>query len=189
MKTARETIQHHKTLIEQVRRDHAIESVGKVSEDKIQSHQIELESRDVIEKNKCLYQDAFQRLKGLKSEIEHIKSLMEKRRIRLQKDFDEWYHKMFLVDATVTKTAELRPSQTNDKRTLEKCIHQNESERMIHMNESVNDSQTKTIGKDENTFKLPPSARLTGNKETDDDIIAFYKAKEALHARSKIRFT
>lgn len=37
------------------------------------------------------------------------------------------------------------------------------------------------------TFRLPPGARLTGNKETDDDIIAFYKAKEALDARNNAR--
>ena len=36
-------------------------------------------------------------------------------------------------------------------------------------------------------FVLPPGARLTGIKETDDDIIAFYKAKEALLARKKSR--
>jgi len=31
--------------------------------------------------------------------------------------------------------------------------------------------------------QLPPGIQLTGNKKTDDDIIAFYKAKEILLAR------
>ena len=52
MKIARERIQHHKTLIEKVRREVAIDSIniGKVTEDQAQSHQIESESRNVIEK-------------------------------------------------------------------------------------------------------------------------------------------
>ena len=35
------------------------------------------------------------------------------------------------------------------------------------------------------SMPLPAGVQLTGNKETDDDIIAFYKAKEALLARSR----
>mmetsp|Transcript_2849 Transcript_2849/g.4087 ORF Transcript_2849/g.4087 Transcript_2849/m.4087 type:complete len:80 (+) Transcript_2849:2051-2290(+) len=32
---------------------------------------------------------------------------------------------------------------------------------------------------------IPPGIKLTGNKQTDTDILAFYKAKEALLARTK----
>ena len=38
--------------------------------------------------------------------------------------------------------------------------------------------------KDDN-IKLPAGVKLTGNKDVDDDIIAFYKAKAELMARSK----
>ena len=36
-------------------------------------------------------------------------------------------------------------------------------------------------------IKLPPGVKLTGNKEADEDIIAFYQAKEALFARTKYK--
>ena len=34
-------------------------------------------------------------------------------------------------------------------------------------------------------FKLPPGIKLTGNKEADDDILAFYRAKELLLRRAE----
>ena len=38
-----------------------------------------------------------------------------------------------------------------------------------------------------NAKLLPPGAQLTGNKETDEDIIAFYRAKEILLSKSANR--
>jgi hypothetical protein len=43
----------------------------------------------------------------------------------------------------------------------------------------VEDNSTNTT-----EFKLPPGIKLTGNKEADDDIIAFYKAKEILLSKA-----
>ncbi len=163
MKAARQIIQHHKALIEKARLDHAIEGINNVGHDEVECHNFESQSKIIIEENKKLYQTAFQKLKGFKSEIEHIKTLMEKRRVKLQKDFDKWYDAMFQQSKGISDKLSMPPQEI--KTTLQKNSRSLE----------------------QTSFKLPPGARLTGNKETDDDIIAFYKAKEALATRSKKR--
>ena len=162
LKAAREKIQQHKRLIEKSRLDFAIDGIVKDGEVEPKCNPIESQSRVEIDKNKNRYQSAFQELKGLKSDIEHIKNLMERHRIKLQKDFDNWYDKMYQEE----KIARVKPSQAPASINL-------------HNQPNKDDGQV--------NFKLPLSARLTGNKETDDDIIAFYKAKEALHSRNKQR--
>lgn len=164
LKAARVKIQQHKHLIEKARLDFAIDGIVKEGEVGPKCNPIESQSRVQIDKNKNIYQSAFQKLKGLKSEIEHIKILMERRQIKLQKDFDNWYDKMCQED----KITIMKSSQAPESIHLKKQPKKDDDQ--VH-------------------FKLPLTARLTGNKETDDDIIAFYKAKEALHSRNKLRET
>lgn len=39
----------------------------------------------------CSYKAMFTRLKGLKIEIEHLQLLLEKAKVKLQKDFEVWW--------------------------------------------------------------------------------------------------
>ncbi len=163
-------------MIEKTRRCAAIEGIGRLGgSNDDESHLVEEESRRAIEGEKKVYQQAFQRLKELKTEIEHIKRLMEKGRIKLQRDFDIWYDKMCNPSETIGGNS----PHTPDQRNIDFIPSEHSEETSVKNLAQHNDRSN---------FKLPPGARLTGNKETDDDIIAFYKAKEALTARSKARF-
>ncbi|KAG8123390.1 hypothetical protein E2320_018778 [Naja naja] len=47
--------------------------------------------RTQIEQKKISYKTMFTHLKGLKIEIEHLQLLMEKAKLKLQKDFEAWW--------------------------------------------------------------------------------------------------
>ena len=46
-----------------------------------------------LEEGKRTYKEGFAKLKGLKSEIEHLQHLLEQSRRRLQQDFETWFSK------------------------------------------------------------------------------------------------
>jgi hypothetical protein len=169
-------------MIEKVRREVAMESIGEIDEDKEKCHPVEVESRLAIEKDKKVYQKAFQRLRELKGEIEHVKRLMEKGRVKLQKDFEVWYEQTCNYSENNpgidSQTQHIQSEQIGHLHTANNMIAKISKSKSLPPNVETND---------QSTFKLPPGARLTGNKETDDDIIAFYKAKEALCARNNSR--
>ncbi|XP_033125749.1 kinesin-like protein KIF6 [Anneissia japonica] len=56
-----------------------------------QPDEIEQKLRHDMENEKQSYKVAFNRLKSLKSEIEHLQHLLEKSRLQLQKDFEMWW--------------------------------------------------------------------------------------------------
>lgn len=111
-----------------------------------------------MEISKNRYKKSMEDLRELKAAIEHIKKLMERKRRKMQIDFDEWYGAMY---------ANLEESKRYDK------------------SESSNEASPTSSPKP--MIKLPPGVKLTGNKEADEDIIAFYQAKEALFARTKYK--
>jgi len=176
VKSARETIQHHKSLIENSRRNIAFDNLGKSNLIEDDCSREEIESRNEIEEKKKIYENGLKCLRDLKNEIEHTKRLAEKSRISLQQDFDTWYDHMcsnrtnhtLILSKDATQVTNLAALTTPTRVSLSSQCHDESSMR-------------------DDKFVLPPGARLTGIKETDDDIIAFYKAKEALLARKKSR--
>eukprot|EP01137_Pigoraptor_chileana_P035581 Opistho-2@29845 len=84
---ARTKINHLKSTIERLRVDKAMQglSSGDVpdrDEERMRSH---------IEDEKAAYKDNFERLRGLKTEIEHVQHILEKQRIKMEKDFERWF--------------------------------------------------------------------------------------------------
>lgn len=198
VKKTRETIQLHKQLIEKIRREAAIDCIGNVTSNQEKQHPKEIEYQQVIEKNKKEYQEAFHRLRELRSEIEHIKHLVEKGRTTLQKDFDTWYECMCNKhDAPGNIMDSNDISRKNDDCLDSQTIYTSSFDnRKITASESSGDhcipvekNHVRMRKEETLKFQLPQGARLTGNKETDEDIIAFYKAKEALCARNKARLS
>ena len=142
-------------------------------------HDREREHCEAIDKEKKTYADCFQQLRDLKASIEHIQRLIEKGGNKLQSDFEKWYNHQNDIGGRNT-TNELSPPlpktsvcEINVKMN-ENAEAKEESDNLVQKNEST---------QNEKQFTLPPGIRLTGNKEADDDIIAFYKAKEELLAR------
>ena len=109
VKKCRDRINYHKTTIERLRRDAAMEGIvasssssdsageedpGGGEEDRRCQHPEEAEHRDAIEGQKARYKGGFKRLRDLKVEIEHVQHLMERGRSWMQSDFDVWYGDM-----------------------------------------------------------------------------------------------
>ncbi|XP_065445344.1 kinesin-like protein KIF6 isoform X6 [Chrysemys picta bellii] len=82
---------HLKGEITQRHMQRAALGVASPSEELNESDPVEERLRAQIEEEKKSYKTMFNRLKGLKIEIEHLQLLMEKAKVKLQKDFEVWW--------------------------------------------------------------------------------------------------
>ena len=182
----RDEITMQKSQIEKLRRDIAIDQISGIQRIDVDSN-LAVEKRiAIIEKMKLKFKEALERLRELKGAIEHIKHLMEKKRRKMQMDFDVWYAAMYdLLDSK----PELFMKQNNA--ISEGLEGEYEAKRASNVEPGEPTSTVHGGGTGDHlpepVFKLPQGFSLTGNKEADEDIIAFYKAKEALMARTKGR--
>jgi len=154
---------------------------GGNDEDEQEPHPEEQEHRKNIEREKTVYKENFQKLRELKNAIEHIQRLLEKSRGKMQTDFDAWY-KVCMYQANKHNSSNISSSSNRSAFQSKETGNEENIE-----NESNNNiSQPKGGGEGGggggggNVSGLPHGAKLTGNKEADDDIVAFYKAKEEL---------
>ncbi len=85
-------------------------------------------------------------MKTLKTEIEHLQHLLEKARLQLQREFEEWW-------------------TVNNAVSLPRI---NGSSGAVARQQPITSPPARPV-------KL-----LTGNSKTDEDIIAFYKARQKL---------
>lgn len=141
------------------------------NEKEVKNYEIDPEEqvhRKEIEKLKIVYKDSFSKLKELKATIEHIHKLMEKGRIKMQTDFDIWYREM---SGEPQESVGAYMKLAKDFQDDEKMKSQKKKQYLGQEDHSTHHIQ------------------MTGNKEADDDIKAFFKAKEALLARSRQKNT
>ncbi len=129
---------------------------------------------------KSRYKENFSQLRDLKGEVERIQSRLQKQRVRMQKEFETWYGTMLrngeasgaqpqtnggpgnsggLRDAPPLRAAEAWRGSTADSA-------------------SSASTAVPTAGGASAQF-------LTGDETVDQDILAFFKAKEELMKRSK----
>ena len=146
--------------------------------------------RDAIHSEKAAYNNALDRLGGLKTTIENLQKLVETKRLKLQADFDIWYRQAgsgqsrsndeaepihtntALGDKSKEMTTNVRKISLPGEEGRERIICQPEEQKLSKI-------------EPQKEFKLPPGVRLTGNPVVDDDIIAFFKAKEVLLSKCK----
>ena len=145
---------------------------------------------DAINMEKAAYNETLDRLGGLKGSIENIQQLLETRRRKLQADFETWYRQV---------CSEESRSVDDSKSTLRTTGNADQREEMsLDVRQpllSVEEVRGHTGNKPEvgkqptaetqKEFKLPAGVKLTGNHQVDEDIIAFYKAKEVLLSKLK----
>ena len=191
VKRCKEQINTQKAKIESIRRGVAMEHLSGI-ELETDAHPGELKCLSIIEENKKAYKTSLQRIRELKGSIEYIKQIMEKNRKKMQTDFDMWYAKMYELMETQPEIAQTRTTNADDGGNI---IPKDQGQRAfeIQVQRGNTENQIEAPLKSpveppsESTFRLPPGVHLTGNKEADEDIIAFYKAKESLMARTKFR--
>ena len=150
---------------------------------------------DAIEREKTIYKDTLERLRGLKSTIENTQKSMKEDRLKLQSDFDTWYHQVCYEDSRMSASTlnESHSQSTNESSSRVKARHtaqrdnRDEAQRKILEVKADNTTEQSSTNTEDsqNEFKLPSGIKLTGNPEADEDIIAFYKAKELLLSRTK----
>jgi malate synthase len=138
---------------------------------------------DAIDKEKTAYNETIEYLRKLKGTIEHQQRSVEKARTKMQYDFDTWYREMCSQDLSMQpqrNETEQSPAKSSDVKPNTK------SNVTIPPTQSPTPPPVTAEAKpEEPEFVLPPGIKLTGNKEADDDIIAFFKAKQILLSRAK----
>lgn len=92
---SRQSINHVKTQIEHHRMSIAMQ--GLTDMENPQPDEEELELRHEMEVQKSKYKETFNRLRVLKSEIEHLQHLLEKSKVKLMKDFELWWAEQVTV--------------------------------------------------------------------------------------------
>ena len=208
--TIRSSINHHKASIEQMRKDRAVEALRSGTElDKEQilsPHQEEHDHREGIEIDKRKYKSSFDRLRALKGDIEHLERLLEKGTGRLQAGFEKWFRAMerknqkSAINNHEEPNQEMRATQ-GLKSSLPELSSQSESvtwpetttttnvsfaspadESQTTMSVSSPTDASTSEDTEEDDFVLPDGVKLTGIKDVDDDIVAFYRFK---HTRGR----
>ncbi|XP_030643230.1 kinesin-like protein KIF6 [Chanos chanos] len=123
---------------------------------------VEESLRSQIQEEKKNYIATFERLKGMKTEIEHIQLLLKRSKIKLQKDFEDWWTKR-VTSLQVTSLSIL-----------------------LNIEPPVKGDQGQSIHLRPLTPSGPPysSIPLTGDPETDANILAFIQARQNLLNRT-----
>ncbi|KAK2187568.1 hypothetical protein NP493_161g00027 [Ridgeia piscesae] len=86
---ARKKINKLKSSIEQHRMSRVMQ--GEVDPNDPDADDLEREMRSQIEDEKVSYKQAFNGLRSLKTEIEHLQHLLERSKVKLMKDFEVWW--------------------------------------------------------------------------------------------------
>ncbi|XP_032109521.1 kinesin-like protein KIF6 isoform X5 [Sapajus apella] len=149
--------------------------------------------RSQLEEEKRRYKTMFTRLKALKVEIEHLQLLMDKAKVKLQKEFEVWWAEeatnLQVNSPAVNSLDHKKPFlQTSDTQSELSQLLSNKSDvnarkilpspcRSPH---SQKQSSISTPLEDSIPERPVLSIPLTGDSQTDSDILAFIKARQSI---------
>ncbi|XP_077017817.1 kinesin-like protein KIF6 isoform X3 [Tamandua tetradactyla] len=132
----------------------AVPSVPDLLEEKLRSQ---------LEEEKKRYKTMFTHLKALKVEIEHLQLLMDRAKVKLQKEFEAWWAEeatnLQANSPAVNSFDHMKPSPQTPKAQQEQP--------QLLSNKSIPERPTSSIP-------------LTGDSQTDSDILAFIKARQSV---------
>eukprot|EP00762_Andalucia_godoyi_P002959 ANDGO_04112.mRNA.1 Kinesin-like protein KLP1 len=191
---SRAKINHIKAQIEQLRVERAMQGLDQNGEVSSEEQQYLME----MDREKTKYKDSFAKLRDLKSEIEGIQRLLEKGKVQLQKDFEQWYLVMLQQQGLQVKR--------DDHANNHSAVHVSHSTSTLSsltshdssslVSSSLSSHSSSVRGSEPNLQNLKnrdqqPQSQLlhgpkqawgasTGDAEADADIAAFYKARESL---------
>ncbi|MBZ3871906.1 Kinesin-like protein KIF6, partial [Sciurus carolinensis] len=130
----------------------ALPSVPDLQEDRLRSQ---------LEEEKRRYKALFTRLKALKVEIEHLQLLMDKAKVKLQKEFEAWWAE----EATNLQVNSPAANSLGHIKPLPQSADSQQDGSQLLSNQSP-------------TERPASSVPLTGDSQTDSDILAFLKARQ-----------
>ncbi|NWR70976.1 KIF6 protein, partial [Centropus unirufus] len=182
----RNRINHLKGALTQRHIQKAALAVSSPSEELNTFDPVEEKLRMQIEEGKKSYKTMFNHLKGLKIEIEHLQLLMEKAKMKLQKDFEVWWseeaanpqqEKTEMVNSSNTATVYpqfITSSQHLSTNSFSGATRVSPSEDPSGKNNSITPSNPTSKLRTEPSSSVP----LTGDSQADADILAFIKARQ-----------
>ncbi|XP_017894150.1 PREDICTED: kinesin-like protein KIF6 [Capra hircus] len=159
--------------------------------------QLEEKLRSQLEEEKRRYKTMFARLKALKVEIEHLQLLMDKAKVKLQKEFEAWWAKeatsLQVNSPAVTPSNHVTPfPQMSEAQHERSQLLSNKSDvyarrilpspgPLLH---SLERSSPGAPTEDSIPERPVSSVPLTGDSQTDSDILAFIKARQNILQRT-----
>jgi len=199
--SSRSTISYLKNSIESLRRERALQGMsgdgkeGDGGDAGTPESEQEASHRRAIEQEKVIYKESFEKLRVLKPEIEHIRKILEKGRANLQSQFDQWYNSLLKRDGVVSsKSAAANASMSSYVRTggQGSVSSATASGNTTALDISMGDaSSVVASSKDRLAWGTPPShgrrseekpvsASADAKEDVNEDILAFYQAKDEL---------
>ncbi|XP_023649332.1 kinesin-like protein KIF6 isoform X2 [Paramormyrops kingsleyae] len=191
----RSRVNELKQLLEQRRMQRAAQVVMGGHEAPEEPDPIEEKLCRQIEEEKKSYKTTFSRLKGLKTEIEHLQLLLERAKVKLQRDFSQWWAR----EEACLQEPEPESEDTAAGQSLgqhdqwgapsstalppARSVTPTRSAATSHALGSRDPtplSQLRVLGPPSDLSFIP----LTGDQKTDDDIMAFVRARQNLLSRT-----
>ncbi|XP_077138136.1 kinesin-like protein KIF6 isoform X2 [Ranitomeya variabilis] len=178
MNDVRQRINHLKAAVEQRRMQQAAQGVSSSYDEADKMDPAEEELRDQMEAEKKRYKTLFHQLKSLKTEIEHLQLLLEKAKVRLQKEFEDWW---------CQETEDLQDRPESDVRGSPPSL----SQRPLSFPDNADPADSSL----QRGLQRPTSSHrasrgadtpipLTGDSQVDADILAFVRARQNLLNRT-----
>ncbi|XP_041107070.1 kinesin-like protein KIF6 [Polyodon spathula] len=212
VKMARVKVNELKAQVEQRRMQRAAHGVINSTVDLAEPDPVEEELRVHIEEEKRSYKATFGRLKGLKTEIEHLQLLLERAKVKLQRDFEVWWSEEAArlqpqeersgrgasENALRTPPVSNTKSQESNHKTREfdfslSAVPSASDLRSFNPSHaptsrqssarSCLESHTASTSSLRAPGKLVSPIPLTGDQQTDADILAFIHARQSLLQR------
>uniref|UniRef100_A0A8D0FCT0 Kinesin-like protein KIF6/9 C-terminal domain-containing protein n=1 Tax=Strix occidentalis caurina TaxID=311401 RepID=A0A8D0FCT0_STROC len=139
--------------------------------------------RAALGKRLNLYKTMFNRLKELKLEIEHLQLLMEKVKVKLQKDFEVWWSEEAINLQQLSAQSMLSPQSPAEAHHCHHCLFKNPGEiecsnLMTYVKNELKRCHFKQCIRSDSTRGSSTSIPLTGDSQADADILAFIKARQ-----------
>ncbi|KAF4084312.1 hypothetical protein AMELA_G00127240 [Ameiurus melas] len=153
---------------------------------------VEERLRNQIEEEKKKYKSTFERLKGLKTEIEHLQHLLQRSKVKLQKDFQDWWTQEAarLQQNHSSESTRTGRSQDNSPWTpSSSSLHDHHFDNQERAQRHQPTPPTRELRSLSSAGLASTSIPLTGDQQTDADILAFIKARQNLLTRTGISFT
>lgn len=186
---SRNTIQYLKNSIESIRRERALRGLveRENSGNDIEDNPEEETYRSAIEQEKAIYKENFETLRVLKPEIEHLRKMLEKSRATLQAQFDQWFNALHHRNGEVLSSGSA--TQRSGPNTSAQMLHKAESKTKeadqyygVRISKESKE-HSKVAVSDKNSLKNNINTNRSCSEEVNDDILAFYHAKEELLKR------
>ncbi|CAK7309494.1 Kinesin-like protein KIF6 [Vulpes lagopus] len=154
---------------------------------------LEEKLRSQLEEEKRRYKTMFTHLKALKVEIEHLQLLMDKAKVKLQKEFEAWWTEeatsLQVNSPALNSLSHVKPfPQTPEfqQETSQPLFNKsNVNARKIlpspsPIPHSQEHNSTSTSLESSVPERPASSVPLTGDSQTDSDILAFIKARQSI---------